>query len=148
MAPDEQFRNVIKCEQFPLLHNARVLVVDEEQEIRDSAHEILGRYGSNVETAHSAEEALLMIRNSETDYDAIICAMKISDMKAYDFIEILNQLHEDPPVALTSEFGYDPGHTLVKARKAGLRANMVMIKPFREVQLAEMTQSLMSPGSG
>jgi hypothetical protein len=34
-----------------------------------------------------------------------------------------------------SGFGYDPGHSIVKARQAGLLPNAVLYKPFRLDQL-------------
>ena len=35
------------------------------------------------------------------------------------------------PMVLMTGFGYDPGHSIVKARQAGLRADAVLYKPFR-----------------
>ena len=34
-----------------------------------------------------------------------------------------------------SGFDYDPGHSIVKARQAGMMANAVLYKPFRLDQL-------------
>ena len=39
------------------------------------------------------------------------------------------------PLVLMSGFGYDPGHSIVKARQAGLLPNAVLYKPFRLDQL-------------
>lgn len=35
------------------------------------------------------------------------------------------------PLVLITDFGYDPGHSIVKARQAGLPADAVLYKPFR-----------------
>jgi hypothetical protein len=39
-------------------------------------------------------------------------------------------------------FGYDPGHSIVKARQAGLKA--VLYKPFRLDQLLETVELLVT----
>jgi DNA-binding NtrC family response regulator len=52
----------------------------------------------------------------------------------------------DPvPLVLMTGYGYDPGHSIVKARQAGLQA--VLYKPFRLDQLiATVEQVVGSPG--
>ena len=43
------------------------------------------------------------------------------------------QFHNSWPVILTTGFGYDPNHTIVRARREGLAA--VLFKPFKVDQL-------------
>ena len=45
----------------------------------------------------------------------------------------LQQILDYVPMVLMTGFGYDPGHSIVKARQAGLQA--VLYKPFRLDQL-------------
>jgi hypothetical protein len=40
-------------------------------------------------------------------------------------------------------FGYDPGHSIVKARKAGLHPKGVLYKPFRLDQLVETVETML-----
>ena len=42
-------------------------------------------------------------------------------------------------------FGYDPGHSIVKARQAGLKSNALLFKPFRLDQLIEVVEAMVSP---
>ena len=46
------------------------------------------------------------------------------------------------PMVLMTGFGYDPGHSIVKARQAGLQA--VLYKPFRLDQLLETVEHLVT----
>ena len=39
-------------------------------------------------------------------------------------------------------FGYDPGHSIVKARQAGLKKNALLFKPFRIEQLIEVVEAI------
>ncbi len=47
----------------------------------------------------------------------------------------LKKLLDHVPLILMSGFGYDPGHSVVKARQEGLLPNAVLYKPFRLDQL-------------
>ena len=44
------------------------------------------------------------------------------------------------PLVLMTGFGYDPGHSIVKARQAGLDPRLVLYKPFRLDQLLETVE--------
>ena len=127
------------------LEGRRVLVVDEDNAVRSAAHDLLERYGCEVETAPDGGEAMSMVRNS--GYDAIIADIRLPDMTGYDFMQKLGQLidAEPLPLILMTGFGYDPGHSLVKARQAGLKA--VLYKPFRLDQLLSAVEQLVTtPG--
>jgi DNA-binding NtrC family response regulator len=49
---------------------------------------------------------------------------------------------ETVPLILMTGFGYDPGHSIVKARQAGLQA--VLYKPFRLDQLLDTVEQVIS----
>jgi FixJ family two-component response regulator len=42
------------------------------------------------------------------------------------------------PLVLMTGFGYDPGHSIVKARQAGI--DLVLFKPFRIDQLLDTVE--------
>ena len=54
----------------------------------------------------------------------------------------LKDLVDPVPLVLMTGFGYDPGHSIVKARKAGLHAKAVLYKPFRLDQLVETIETI------
>ena len=54
----------------------------------------------------------------------------------------LRALSEPTSLILMTGFGYDPGHTIVKARQAGLPANAILYKPFRLDQLLETVEGV------
>lgn len=127
----------------PKLRQKRVLVVDNDESVRIAAHELLGRFGCEVETAHHGEEAQLMVRSFH--YDAVIVDIRLPDMTGYDCFVGIRQLSEHLPVILMTGFGYDPSHSIVKARQAGLKS--VLYKPFRLDQLLkEVENAVTLPG--
>lgn len=143
MSMDNRSHGAVQYDHRPNLREKRILVIDADEEIRTSAHCLLERYGCVVETAHEGREAILMIRNSglTNAYDAIIADIRLPDISGYDLLIQLKTLVEDPPLILMTGYGYDPGHSIVKARQAGLRANAVMAKPFRLEQLLDTVES-------
>jgi len=124
------------------MQHKRVLVVDTENDVRKAAHQLLGRFGCNVETAHNAEECFLLARS--THYDAVIADIRLPDRNGCEVFEQLRQIDGNLPVILMTGYGYDPSHSLVKARQAGCTS--VLFKPFRVDQLiAELEKAFTSP---
>jgi DNA-binding NtrC family response regulator len=126
----------------PKLRGKRILVVDSDDAVRGAAHELLGRFGCDVETAHNGEEALLMTRSFP--YDVVLADIRLPDMTGFECFTRLREIHEQLPVILMTGFGYDPTHTIVKARQQGLKA--VLYKPFRLDQLlGEVEKAVTAP---
>jgi PAS domain S-box-containing protein len=129
------------------LRGARVLVVDVDDSVRGAAHALLERYGCIVETAHDGGEAVFMVRSSPVDapYNVIISDIRPPDMSGYGLLCKLQEIMESVPLVLMSGYGYDPGHTLVKCRQAGLHPKAVLFKPFRRDQLLEVIEMMLDP---
>ena len=146
MVPTEAVPAGIHVLKRPLLRNKRVLVIDADEQVRTSAHQLLEKYGCVVETAQTGGEAILMMRNCDPDstYHAIISDIRMPDISGYEFLLKLKEHYKEPPLILMTGFGYDPGHTIVKARQAGLRAGGVLYKPFRLDQLLETVEATIS----
>ena len=143
----------------PALKGARVLVADSDPHVRTAAHALLGRAGCEVETAHDAAEALLMTRSFP--YDAALVDVRLPAgavpragppadppgqpggneedpdeeprSGGYDCFAALRDHAPGLPVIFMTGFGYDPGHSIVRARREGLHG--VLYKPFRPDQL-------------
>jgi CheY-like chemotaxis protein len=130
----------------PSLRKARILLVDEDAQVRSAAHALLERYGCVVETAPNGAQAMSMIRNllAEGGYDAIIADIRLPDMSGYEFLLQLQEVTdvEPVPLILMTGFGYDPGHSIVKARQAGVK--QFLYKPFRLDQLLSTVEQVIA----
>ncbi len=144
MTPSEAVPHALKVEQRPLLTGRRVLVADADESVRSAAHALLERYKCSVETAHDGSEALSMVRNTTAvgGYDIVIADIRLPDMNGYDLMQKLIELNDAPTLILMTGFGYDPGHSIVKARQAGLKE--VLYKPFRLDQLLETVERVIA----
>jgi len=127
------------------LRGKRILVVDADETVRNDAHNLLERYGCIVETAHEGKEAVAMVRSSigQVDYDVIISDIVLPDFSGYQVMRRLSEIMDHVPMALMTGFGYDPGHSIVKARQAGLHPKGVLYKPFRLDQLIDVVETIL-----
>ncbi len=130
--------------ESPSRLNLRVLVVDNDERVRRSAHSVLGRIGCIVETARDGREALTMAKLST--YDAMLADIRLPDLSGYDVYRALRQAQPDANVILMTGYGYDATHSLVKARQDGLKH--VLYKPFRVDQLLNALQDRNPPPAG
>lgn len=133
MAPSQAHPQPLQNTQRPQLRGMQILVVDADDSVRGAAHALLERYGCVVETAHDASEAVSMVRSLApgVSYDCIIADIRLPDMTGYELMIKLQGILDSVPMVLMTGFGYDPGHSIVKARQAGLQADAVLYKPFR-----------------
>ncbi len=64
------------------LKGMRVLVVDNDERVRRSAHGLLGKWGCTVETARNGKEALTMAKLCS--YDAMLADIRLPDLSGFD----------------------------------------------------------------
>ncbi len=129
-----------------VLRGRQILLVDEDAAVRGAIHSLLGRYGCNVETASCGCQAISLVRAMmpQGGYNAVIADIRLPDMTGYEFFVRLQEAMEiePPPLILATEYGYDPGHSIVKARQAGLRT--FLFKPFRLDQLLQSVEEVVA----
>jgi CheY-like chemotaxis protein len=127
--------------QHPRLKGMRILVADNDERVRRSAHSLLGRFGCIVETARDGQEALTMARLGT--YDAILADIRLPDLNGYEIFCRLNAAQPTAKVIFMTSYGYDPAHSIVKARQEGLR--YVLYKPFRVDQMLDALEGPNEP---
>ncbi|MFM8892679.1 MAG: response regulator, partial [Planctomycetia bacterium] len=92
-------------------------------------------------------EAASMVRACGAEsYDVIIADIRLPDMSGYEFLMRLREFRDTVPLVLMTGFGYDPGHSIVKARQAGI--DLVLFKPFRIDQLLDTVEKVVARGRG
>jgi len=149
MAPTTAHPYVDEAERRPSLSGKRILVADADESVRSAAHNLLERYGCIVETAHDGSEALSMARNLalEGNYDVILIDIRLPDTTAYELLLKLQEIMDPVPLVLMTGFGYDPGHSIVKARQAKLPLYGELCKPFRLDQLLDTVEHIVHPAA-
>lgn len=125
----------------PLLSGKRVLVADDEEIIRDTISGVLSNFGCTVETAKDGAEAVAMLDGRS--YDLVLADIKMPHKNGYEVFAASRDRDASRPVILITGFGYDPNHSIVRARREGLAA--VLFKPFKVDQLLDEVRRAFSP---
>ena len=81
----------------------RVLVIDNDERVRRTAHSILGRMGCVVETARDGQGGLSLARLNK--YDAMLADIRLPDMGGYDVYRELRQVQPEANVILMTGYG-------------------------------------------
>lgn len=123
------------------LRGRRFLVIDSDEQMRRQAHLVLSRLGAIVETASTATDGLAMAASS--DYDVILQEVKPPDLGGYECYRRLRSVSPGALIAMTTGFGYDTAHSIIKARAEGMKH--VLYKPFRQDQILQLLPDLPPP---
>ena len=81
---------------------AKILIVDDEQHIRDFYSIELEDEGYNVHTTASGNDILAKVDNIQPD--AVILDIKLGDCDGLEVLEVLRELHHDLPIILCSAY--------------------------------------------
>ncbi|HSU69701.1 MAG TPA: response regulator, partial [Tepidisphaeraceae bacterium] len=121
----------VKGEEDPVLSGARILVADDEPNIRITISEVLRKYHATVTPVSNGAEAIALLEQHR--FDLVLSDIKMPDKTGYDVFAAARRTSQTVPVILMTGFGYDPNHSIVRASQEGLQA--VLFKPFKVDQL-------------
>jgi len=117
----------------------RILVVDDDPDIRQFLMDRLGSYGYVVETANDGREALDTLRKGS--YNGLILDIGLPEI---DGMEVLHQIREDMPtlpvVMVTAS-----GSKERAVQAVNLGAQAYLLKPFDAEQLKQMVEQCFGP---
>ena len=106
-----------------------ILVIDDEERIREGCRKVLCKEGFDVETAASGEIGLRMIE--EKYYEIVLLDLMMPNMSGFDVLSQVKYLHPDAVIIVIS--GYATIEYSIKAMKNG--AFDFIPKPFTPDQL-------------
>ncbi|MEX0774605.1 MAG: response regulator [Phycisphaeraceae bacterium] len=119
----------------PLLAGKRVLIADDEANIRKTIGDILSKYGMKPTICKDGYEAAAMLEQQGEHYDLVISDIKMPYRNGYEIFAAARRTSDHLPVILMTGFGYDPHHSIVRASQEGLAS--VLFKPFKVDQLID-----------
>ncbi len=127
----------------PILAGKRILVADDEDVIRSTVRDVLVCHGCEVSVAEDGNSATELLSNQA--YDLVLSDIKMPGKSGYEVFAAAKEADPTVPVILTTGFGYDPNHAIVRARREGLAA--VLFKPFKVDQLLGEIRVALSPSN-
>ncbi len=118
----------------------KILVVDDEQMIRDLAERILTRAGYEVELAESGRTGLERFAQTPSDIDLVLLDLTLDDYPGEEVLARLRDVSPSIPCIISS------GHSLATLKlpdhlKPGTR---FLEKPYRASQLSDLVAEILS----
>jgi CheY-like chemotaxis protein len=138
---------VIGCDKVessridPVLSGKRILIADDEPNIRKTVRDVLQRFGCVCTTAKDGYEACSLLEQER--FDLVISDIKMPYRNGYEIYAAAQRSQEGLPVVLMTGFGYDPHHSIVRASQEGL--STVLFKPFKVDQFLEEVHKALDP---
>lgn len=114
----------------------RLLIVDDEDFVRDLLQEILEAEDCDVRVAASGSEALTMFR--EFQFDAVFTDVGMPGMSGWELAREIRHLNQQIPIAVITGWGEAVGSNEQKA--AGV--DWVLAKPFTADRIAELVRDV------
>ena len=112
---------------------AKLLVVDDESNLRLVVQKELSRQGHEVETASDGETAWSLIE--ETDFDVLLCDINMPHLDGMALLRRLREKSQNPPEVIMLT-GHATVETAIEAMKLG--AYDYLTKPYRIMELSAL----------
>ena len=117
-------------------YQTRILVVDDQEHVRDLLRDILEKEGCQVTVAAGGYEALSLF--DKEGFDAIFTDVGMPVMNGWELSQAVRERDKDIPLAVITGWGEAVGS---HERKAA-RVDWVVAKPFDTPQIAEIAQEV------
>ena len=124
------------------LYMPKILVVDDDQEMRRLLEDVLTKEGFHVTQAANGSEALLKVR--EVSFQVIVLDKIMADLSGLEILPEIKQLQPEAQVILITAFG--DRETGVEA--IGKGATAYLAKPFGISVLVQMVKKAIEQKSG
>jgi len=111
----------------------RILVVDDDENIREIIREILSMAGHHVVLSSDGEEALRLFYDQE--FDLVMTDLGMPGISGWDVTRKIKGTHPEKPVVIISGWGAQLSEEEIKTNKVDL----VVSKPFSLDQILQVT---------
>jgi CheY-like chemotaxis protein len=123
-----------------LLHPDRVLVVDDEEMIREICLEMFSELGFEAVAADGGEEALCIFREQADRVNLVLMDHSMPGMSGFVLFKELRKIRPDIPVMLASGYSEEE----VTGSFKGLGLNCFIQKPFNLTRLSDKVRRVLN----
>ncbi len=120
----------------------RILVVDDEESIRDLCARVLARSGFQVTIAGDGEDAVRHLQDES--FDLVISDIRMPGISGLDVLTTAKALH--PSIAVVLITGFGTAEALARANQSG--ADRILTKPFDAQELLATVREIFPKDSG
>ena len=123
-------------DKSPVRYKMRVLVVDDEEEVRNLLKEILEDAECEAVTACQAYEGLKLF--TEQSFDAVFTDLGMPGMSGWELARAIRQKNSQVPLAIITGWG----EAVSTNEKESAQVDWVLSKPFSLAQIADIVQEI------
>jgi CheY-like chemotaxis protein len=117
-------------------HQPKILVVDDEEAVRELLRDLLESEGFRVYLAPGSREALGLFEANE--FDGIFTDVGMPGMSGWELAHAIRQRNERIPIAVITGWGEAVGSNEQKEA----RVDWVITKPFRAERISELAEEI------
>ena len=114
----------------------KILVVDDEESMRDALKQLLKRESYSVDIAENAAEAIIKYKNN--NHDLVVSDIMMPEIDGIELLKRLKKINQDATVILIT--GYASIDSAVQAIKIG--AEDYFTKPFKNVEILKVVDRI------
>ncbi len=126
-------------EQLHLKGNEKILVVDDEEMVRNFCQISLSAYGYTVYTAENGQKALEMLRQKDQNFDLIILDMIMPVMGGFQTYQAIRKMNGKIKILISSGFSDSDKIALIKKDD---RVD-ILFKPYKAEELAKKVRQIL-----
>jgi signal transduction histidine kinase/CheY-like chemotaxis protein len=114
----------------------KILVVDDEQPVRELLRDLLGDEGVEVTLAASGAEALARFEVGK--FDAVLTDLGMPNMNGWELLRLIDERDQQVPLAVITGWG----ELVSTHEEKAARIEWVLTKPFSMSQICEIAQEI------
>jgi len=122
----------------------KILIVDDEQDVRDIFQDRLEKAGYNTLMAENGEEAIKTLRSGDNmiNVGIIFCDIRMPKVNGIECIDFLKQQAPGIPVVVVT--GYPDANVAKDLLKRGVK--QYLVKPLDKERMMEIVEEIISAG--
>ena len=129
--------NLASLQQAPRSTSpTRILIVDDEESVRDLLRDILQKEGCEAVVAEGGRQALSLFEGGK--FDAVFTDIGMPGMNGWELSRAVRQRNTDIPVAVITGWGEAVG----SQERQAAQVNWVLAKPFDTPQIVQMAHEV------
>ncbi len=122
-------------------NKARILIVDDEDMLREIGRDMLSLLGHAVETASNGHECMEILKKDEKGFDLVILDMIMPELDGYHTLKEMEKHHIDTRVVISSGFSFEH-------EKSDFLSNPLIVarlnKPFNLNELSQVLEEALA----
>ena len=121
----------VDSELLSSLKGRKILLVDDEADVRDVMSQLLESFGMEVTAAINGGEAIKVFEKDPLQFDAVILDLTMPDMGGLDVLDVLRRISPHVCIVLSSGYSEDE-----YKENTGSHADGFLKKPCTALELA------------